>query len=187
VTCTAALPGGVLLRPLEDGDAPALLDAFLRNREHLRRSDPVRPESFWTLGGQRKRLDSILKKQAEGGMLACAMQRDGVVVGCATLNTIVLGALCGATLGYWVDTAEVGRGLASAAVAALCTIADQDLRLHRIEASTNPANIASQRVLSKNRFEPFGIAHKHLHINGRWQDSQLFQRILNDRPPPSSG
>ncbi|WP_319458904.1 GNAT family protein [Micromonospora sp. RTP1Z1] len=178
-----SLPGGVILRPLDFGDAPALLDAYIRSREHLRPFDPVRPDSFWTLAGQQSRLDTMMQQQKEGRLLACAMLRDGRVLGCATLNTIVFGPFCSASLGYWVEPAEVGRGLASAAVAALCRIADEELGLHRIEASTSPLNLASQRVLAKNGFEQWGTARKYLHINGRWQDSHLFQRILNDRPP----
>ncbi|GII57320.1 hypothetical protein Pth03_57090 [Planotetraspora thailandica] len=180
---SASLPGGVLLRPLDVGDARALLDAYIRSREHLHPFDPVRPDSFWTLAGQQSRLDEMVQQMKEGRLLACAMLRDGRVLGCATLNTIVLGPSCSANLGYWVEPAEVGRGLASAAVAALCQIADQELGLHRIQASTSPSNVASQRVLVKNGFEQWGTAPKYLHINGRWQDSYLFQRILNDRPP----
>ena len=183
MTGSASLPGGVLLRPLDAGDAPALLDAYIRSREHLRPFDPARPDSFWTLAGQQSRLDEMVQQMKMGRLLACAMLRDGRVLGCATLNTIVLGPFCSADLGYWVDPAEVGRGLASAAVAALCQIADQELGLHRIQASTNPLNVASQRVLTKNGFEQWGTAPRYLHINGRWQDSCLFQRILNDRPP----
>lgn len=180
---SAVLPGGVLLRPLNSGDAPALLDAYVRNREHLRPFDPERPDSFWTLDGQRRRLDSLMQQQEEGTLLACAMQRGDLVVGCASLNTIAFGPLCSANLGYWVDVAEVGRGLASAAVGALCRFADRDLGLHRVQASTNRANVASQRVLTKNGFEQFGTARNYLYINGRWQDSHLFERILNGRPP----
>lgn len=180
---SASLPGDVLLRPLEVGDAPALLDAYIRSRDHLRPFDPVRPDSFWTLAGQQSRLDGMVRQMTEGGLLACAMLRDGRVLGCATLNAIVFGPFCSAGLGYWVDPAEVGRGLASAAVAALCRIADQELGLHRIQASTSRLNLASQRVLAKNGFEQCGTAPKYLHVNGGWQDSHLFQRILNDRPP----
>ena len=180
---SVSLPGGVLLRPLVAGDAAALLDAYLHSREHLLPFEPVRPASFWTLAGQQARLDTMVQQMAQGGQLACAMLRDGRVLGCATLNTIVLGPFCSANLGYWVVHSEVGRGLASAAVAALCRIADQQIGLHRIQASTSPDNVASQRVLAKNGFDQFGTAPHYLHINGRWQDSHLFQRILNDRPP----
>lgn len=182
---SAMLPGEVVLRPLRSGDAPALLDAYLRNREHLRPYDPARPDSFWTLDGQRERLDSLLERQAAGTLLACLMRRDDRVVGWATLTAIEFGPLCGATLGYWVDAAEIGRGLASAAVAALCRIADRELGLHRLQASTNRANVASRRVLAKNGFARFGTARNYIYVNDGWQDSDLFERILNDRPPTS--
>ncbi|WP_326554248.1 GNAT family N-acetyltransferase [Micromonospora sp. NBC_01813] len=180
---SVSLPGGVLLRPMVVGDAAALLDAYLSSREHLRPFEPVRPASFWTLAGQQARLDTMVAETAQGRQLACVMLRDGRVLGCATLNTIVRGPFCSADLGYWVVHSEVGRGLASAAAAALCRIADQEMGLHRIQASTNPDNLASQRVLAKNGFEQFGTARNYLHINGRWRDAHLFQRILNDRPP----
>ncbi|GAA1364181.1 ribosomal protein S5-alanine N-acetyltransferase [Catellatospora chokoriensis] len=182
---SAVLPGGVRLRPLDSGDASALLDAYVRNREHFRPFDPERPESFWTLDGQRTRLDSLLRQQEEGTLLAYAMQRDDLVVGGASLNTIAFGPLCSANLGYWVDVAEAGRGLASAAVDVLCGIADRDLGLHRVQATTSRANVASQRVLTKNGFEQYGTARDYIYINGEWQDSFLFERILNSRPPTS--
>ncbi|HLL66667.1 MAG TPA: GNAT family protein [Micromonosporaceae bacterium] len=179
----AELPGGVILRCLEGGDAPALLDAYLRNRDHLHPFDPVRPDSFWTLDGQRERLGSLLRQHSEGTLFACALQRGDQIVGCASLHGIVFGPMCSTSLGYWVDAGEVGKGLASATVATLCRIADQDLGLHRVEASTDHKNLASQRVLTKNGLHHFGTAHDYVYLNGMWQDSMLFQRVLNDRPP----
>jgi ribosomal-protein-alanine N-acetyltransferase len=176
------LPGGAVLRAFEPGDAPALLDSYLRNREHLRRYDPVRPDAFYTLAGQQRRLDSILQQQQAGTLLGTAMLRDGEVLGTAMLNTIVRGAACTASLGYWVAADALRQGLASATVAALCKLSDQELDLHRLSASTHPTNVASQRVLAKNGFEKFGFAPRYLHINGAWSDAILFQRILNDRP-----
>jgi [ribosomal protein S5]-alanine N-acetyltransferase len=181
----AAVPlaDGVLLRPLTVDDAAALLDAYLRSRDHLLPFEPVRPASFWTLAGQRARLETMVLQMAQGRQLACVMLRDGGVLGCATLNEIVLGPFRSASLGYWVAPTETGRGLATRAVAALCRVADQEIGLHRIQASTNLGNVASQRVLTKSGFERFGTARDYLHINGRWQDAHLYQRILNDRPP----
>jgi ribosomal-protein-alanine N-acetyltransferase len=141
------LPGGAVLRPLAAGDARELLDAYLRNREHLAPFEPIRPESFYTLEGQQARLDQFVRQAADGDMLSCGMFRDARLLGCSTLREIVHGPVCGASLGYWVDAGSVRKGLASAAVAALCRIADEELGLHRIEAGTAPANIASQSVL----------------------------------------
>jgi ribosomal-protein-alanine N-acetyltransferase len=176
------LPGGAILRPLETGDAPALLEAYLRNRAHLRRFDPARPDDFWTLAGQTSRLNLQLEQQQAGTLLATAIFRDGQILGCGTLNTIVRGVLCSTSLGYWVDAEMLRQGLASATVDALCRVADQELGLHRVSASTALTNLASQGVLAKNGFEKYGLAPRYLYINGSWQDSLLFQRILNDRP-----
>jgi ribosomal-protein-alanine N-acetyltransferase len=173
-----------VLRPLTAGDAQALLDAYVRNRAHLAPFEPTRPESFYTLEGQQARLDKLLQQERDGELLPCGMFRDGRLLGCSTLREITHGPVCGASLGYWVDAGSVRQGLAGGAVAALCRIADEELGLHRIEAGTAPANIASQSVLKRNGFEQFGYAHKRLFIAGRWGDAILFEKILNDRPPP---
>ena len=179
------LPAGVVLRQLADGDAAALAEAYQRNRDHLAPYEPARPDSFFTVAGQRARLNGLLRQAEEGQALPCALVRDGRVLGCATLREIVRGPVCEASLGYWVDAGSLRQGLAAAAVAALCRIADEELRLHRLEAGTAPGNLASQKVLGKNGFDQFGYAHQHLFVGGRWTDATLFEKVLNDRPPPS--
>ena len=52
------LPDGYSFRPLVLDDAPALAAAYVRNREHLGRWDPVRPESFFTAEGQAAHIGS---------------------------------------------------------------------------------------------------------------------------------
>ncbi|MGI5180214.1 GNAT family N-acetyltransferase [Dactylosporangium sp. CA-152071] len=177
------LPGGATLRPLELTDAAALLDVQERNREHLRRATPMQPDSFWTLDGQRDRLETQVGRNLAGEALGCAIARDGRILGCVTLSGIVRGPFRSTSLGYWIDAAEQGKGLTSAAVAAVCRLADEHLGLHRIEASTNVDNLASQRVLARNGFERIGAARDYLFLDGAWRDSLLFQRILNDRQP----
>lgn len=180
----STLPGGAVLRLLTLDDAPALHAAYLRNRDHLRPFEPVRPDSFWTLAGQRTRLANAVERSRSGAALSCAIFDATRVLGTMTLNTIVRGPFCSASLGYWTDQTETGKGLTTAAVAAMLRIADEQLGLHRIDASTVISNLASQRVLVKNGFERYGTATNYLHIDGRWSDSHLYQRILNDRPPP---
>jgi ribosomal-protein-alanine N-acetyltransferase len=52
-----------------------------------------------------------------------------------------------------------------------------ELGLHRLEAGTLPDNFGSQRVLEKNGFERFGLAHRFLLIAGEWRDHVLFERV----------
>ncbi|MDP4509613.1 GNAT family N-acetyltransferase [Nonomuraea turcica] len=172
----------VVLRLATKQDAEAMLRAYVRNRDHLRPWEPRRPEEFFTLRGQARRLEDVLEQQAAGRTVPWVLADGDEIVGRMTLNTIVRGPWLSADLGYWMDARYTGRGLASRAVVEVCRMADQDLGLHRIAAATVLHNAASQRVLLKCGFEPYGLAPRYLEIDGKWQDHRLFQRILNDRP-----
>ncbi len=106
---------------------------------------------------------------------------DSQVVGRVSLNNIVMGVFRNTAVGYWLDGDHQGRGLATEAVNFSCLEAAR-LGLHRVEACTLVHNTASQKVLLRCGFEPFGLAPRYLHIVGQWQDHQLFQRILHDDP-----
>lgn len=178
------LAPGVLLRPLAAGDAGALALAYTRNRDHLRPWEPRRDEAFFTEEGQAARVGELLAMRGAGRVAPWVVtdEQDGIV-GVVNLNNIVQGAWHSCNLGYWIAAGHAGRGLATAAVTAVCRAADERLGLHRIEAGTVTANAASQRVLAKCGFELIGHARQYLHIDGEWRDHVLFQRILNDRQP----
>jgi [ribosomal protein S5]-alanine N-acetyltransferase len=178
---TEVVPG-VLLRPATLKDAAGLSDAYIRNREHVRRWDPRRPDGFWTENGQRQRLRGMLDAQEDGRALATVLVVDGRIAGVVNLTGIAMGPFLSAGMGYWVDAEQGGRGIATAAVQAVCRIADEVLGLHRIQADTLLENVPSQRVLAKCGFERIGMAPSYLHIDGEWKDLYLHQLILNDRP-----
>ncbi len=175
---------GVTLRLPTPADADALCAAYLDNREHLRPWEPRRPESFFTVAGQRERITGLLRLYSEGAAVPLVLQAaDGRIAGAVTLTGIVRGPFRSSSLGYWVAADQQNRGLATAAGERVCRIARDTVGLHRIEASTLLANTGSQRVLTKSGFEAIGLAPKYLHIDGQWRDCRLFQRILHDRDP----
>ncbi|MCU7826322.1 GNAT family N-acetyltransferase [Kitasatospora sp. DSM 101779] len=183
ITFSAPVAGDVLMRPAVPEDAEALSRAMIRNREHLHPWDPPRDEHWFTVAGQRARLHDQLV-QAETGRLAPWVLASGdEIVGGVTLSNIMRLHLCSANLGYWVDAAQGGRGLASAATLLGCRAADTELGLHRLEAGAAAANLASQRVLEKCGFERIGTARGLLFLDGAWRDHVLYQKLLNDRPP----
>ncbi|MFG3441255.1 GNAT family N-acetyltransferase [Nonomuraea sp. NPDC047897] len=179
------LGGGVVMRLVAEGDAQALTDAYARNREHLRRWEPRRPEEFFTLTGQTERVLLQLEQHAEGRLMPWVLADGDRVVGCLNLSNIVYGPFRSGNLGYWMDAGYTGRGLATRATLQACREADERLGLHRVEAGTLLDNAASQRVLVKAGFQPIGVAPRYLAIAGEWRDHRLFQRVLNDRPPGS--
>jgi [ribosomal protein S5]-alanine N-acetyltransferase len=177
-----SLTDDVVLRPATQRDAAALLRAYTRNRDHLKRWEPRRREEFYTLAGQEHRLKDVLEQMRAGRALPWVLSDGKEIVGRVTLNSIVRGPFLSADVGYWIDVGHGGRGLTTKAVLEVCRMADQDLGLHRLAASTLLDNVASQHVLLKAGFEPIGVAPRYLEIDGKWQDQRLFQRILNDRP-----
>ena len=73
--------------------------------------------------------------------------------------------------------ADNGRGVATAAVAAIARLAFGEWGLHRIEAGTLLHNTGSQRVLERNGFVRYGMAPEYLNICGRWQDCAMYQVV----------
>lgn len=174
------LSGGLLLRVRREEDAAALAAAYARNRAHLAPWDPTRPEDFFTEEGQLVRTRELLALRAMDTALPLVLMDDGEVAGGMDLSDIIRGAFQSAMVGYWLDRAHTGRGLASEALTAVVETARDDYRLHRIQAATLLANHASQSVLTRVGFERIGVAPAYLKIAGRWQDHVLFQRILHD-------
>ncbi|MFJ4774775.1 GNAT family N-acetyltransferase [Streptomyces sp. NPDC088762] len=178
---------GVEMRGIALDDAAALAEGFARNRAYMAPCEPVRPEAYYTERGQRARIGGLLAER-DGGRLVpyvFAETATGAIIGAINLGSIERGPLCSGGVGYWVDQAWHGKGLATAAVEEVCRVARDELGLHRVEAGTLLDNAASQRVLTKAGFEPFGVAPRYLHVNGAWRDHRLFQRLLHDSPPPA--
>ncbi|GAA2804853.1 GNAT family N-acetyltransferase [Kribbella solani] len=164
-------------------DAAALADAQVRSREHLRQWEPVRTEHWFTTDGQLERLVYQLDRYQTGHAVPWVLAEGARIVGAITLSDLVPGPFRSASLGYWLAPDALGRGLATLAVEAVASVADSELKLHRIEASTLTGNAASQRVLERTGFQQIGMAPTYLHIDGYWQDCNLYQRILNSREP----
>jgi ribosomal-protein-alanine N-acetyltransferase len=153
-------------------DADELAALLVENRPFLAPFEPDRNERFYTVEGQRERLERDDKH-------AFAILDADRIAGTVALSNVARGPHDSANLGYWVAEPFNGRGLATDAVRELIPIAFDELGLHRLEAGTLVDNVASQRVLEKNGFEQVGIARGYLHIRGEWRDHVLFQLLAD--------
>ena len=161
-----------MIRSLTAGDAGELTALLIENRAFLAPFEPERDERFYTVEGQRERLE-------REGKHDFAILDEERIAGTLQLSNVVRGPLQSANLGYWVAEPLNGRGLATQAVGELIPIAFAEFGLHRIEAGTLVDNVASQRVLEKNGFERIGLARGYLHIGGAWRDHVLFQLLAD--------
>jgi ribosomal-protein-alanine N-acetyltransferase len=161
-----------VIRLLTPADSEEIAALYVANRDFLAPFEPDRTDEFFTAAFQRKRIDNAGDDHWRWGVM------DGDrIAGMIVLADVLRGALQVGNVGYWVDRAHNGRGLATAAVADVVSFAFGEGELHRLEAGTLVDNRASQRVLEKNGFERFGLARKLLQINGEWRDHVLFERI----------
>ncbi|WP_433335247.1 GNAT family N-acetyltransferase [Spirillospora sp. CA-294931] len=180
---TAVSPWGVArgvrvaLRPVRVEDAETLAELSRDNRDHLRPWEPEREEAYYTVRGQRENLYGLVSALALGEMWPGVILVDGEVAGRITLNNILRGPLQSCFVGYWVARSRTGRGVASEAVRQALDVAFGELGLHRVEAFTRVDNHASQRVLARNGFTVVGVARRHIHVDGRWHDERLFERL----------
>jgi ribosomal-protein-alanine N-acetyltransferase len=164
----------VRIRPLELADAPALLAVRLRNRAFLAPWEPLRDERWFRLGTQEEHVRAALRERDEGRALPFAIEVDGTLVGGVNLNVIVRGVFDNAYLGYWLDEAHGGRGIATEAVRQAVSHAFGPGGLHRVQAAVIPRNAASLRLLEKLGFRLEGYAERYLRINGVWEDHRIF-------------
>jgi [ribosomal protein S5]-alanine N-acetyltransferase len=161
-------------------DASVLAQLLRLNRDFLAPWEPLRGSDYFTEEGQRIAIQNALREYQEGRNLPLVIvDGGGRVVGRITLNNIVRGAFQSCSVGYWVSEAAGGRGVATAALKQVISVAFGELGLHRIQAETLPHNVASQKVLERNGFVSIGMAPAYLKIAGRWQDFILYQ-LIND-------
>jgi ribosomal-protein-alanine N-acetyltransferase len=156
-------------------DAEELAALYLANREFLAPFEPVRQPGFFTAETQRERI----AVRAADGFHQFAILDGDAIAGTINVFHIVREALQSGTIGYWVDEARNGRGLATTAVEYVVAYMFRELDLHRAEAATLVDNVASQRVLEKAGFERIGLAPRYLRINDVWRDFLLFQRLAD--------
>ncbi len=85
-------------------------------------------------------------------------------------------------IGYMLLPEYCSKGIATEAVASICSVAFSELALRRISAVVFTENIASVRVLQKNGFEIEGTMRRAAKKNGRLYDLTLFGRVLMPCP-----
>jgi ribosomal-protein-alanine N-acetyltransferase len=169
-----------MTRLIEVDDAQPLAELVQLNRDFLAPWEPIRPDDYFTVEGQRRVIEEVLWEYDRQVTLPHVILENGELVGRVTLSNIVRGAFQSCNLGYWVGSAHNGRGVGTSAVREMIRVAFVELGLHRIEAGTLLENIGSQRVLERNGFVRFGTAPGYLNIAGRWQDHAMYQ-LLNPR------
>ena len=167
------------LRPLaaSDQDEFVALARASVGLHHPWYTMPTTPEDF------RAYLARFSQPSTEG-FLVCV--RDGeALAGLVTIDSIIRGRFQSASLSYAAFTPAAGRGYMSEGLALVVRHAFTELRLHRLEASIQPANHASLRLVRRQGFRREGYSPGMLFVDGAWWDHERWAiiREMTALPP----
>lgn len=162
--------------------AEQLLELRHHNRDYLKKYDPVRPESYWTLEVQQQMLINGEQNAEAGNGYAFGMFELDTeqLVGRIEISGVARGPFQNGNIGYFVDMDHHGKGYASFAVRQCIQFAFTEAQLHRLQAGVMPWNTPSLRVLEKSGFRREGLAERYLHINNNWEDHVLYAITIED-------
>jgi ribosomal-protein-alanine N-acetyltransferase len=176
---------GIYLRPGEMHDFDPWAGLRERSRIFLTPWEPTWPGDDLTRAAFRRRLRRNQQEiENDEAYPFLVFREDHTLLGGLTLGQVRRGVVQAATLGYWVGAPYAGKGFMSRAVRAVIGFAFATLRLHRIEASCLPHNVASIKLLERVGFTREGFARAYLRINGIWQDHLLYALLETDSLPP---
>lgn len=143
--------GLVLLRPWSREDVPAIVAAC--QDPAIARVSPVIPFPYaksdaltWLESQEPMRL------AGEGFDLAVVHRESGSVLAAIGLGSVST-KLCSASIGYWLAAEARGHGYMTTATRVLARWAFDTLGLARLELTTDPDNVASQRVAERCGFQ----------------------------------
>lgn len=166
--------GVVTLRRFDPGDDARIVEAC--SDPETARFIPLVPAPYTQSDAEAyRRLADELR--AEGGRipLAVADAETDVLVGSIELRLGEVGSI-----GYWVHPEARGRGLATRALVLLSRWALAEGGVERLELTTHPENVASQRVAEKAGFVREGTLRSHIRLREGRRDSVLFSLLPSD-------
>jgi ribosomal-protein-alanine N-acetyltransferase len=105
---------------------------------------------------------------------------EGMLIGAVGAEDFPLGESHRAEVGFWLARDYRRRGITTAALSVFVSYAFEQLGVVRLTAHTLDFNIASARVLEKNRFRPEGLLRKHTRIRNELFDTVAYGLLKED-------
>ncbi|MFJ4825418.1 GNAT family N-acetyltransferase [Streptomyces bacillaris] len=170
-------PGGLEIRPWEDGDAPDFLAAYRDDeirRWHTRRPSTETQVHGWFAACRRD-------WQREKGAHWAVARGGGSVLGRIALRGFDFDDGV-ADVAYWVVPGARGTGVASGALTVLTTWALREIGFHRLELDHSTRNAASCGVVTKCGYLLEGTKRSAAVHDGGRHDMHLHARVRDEGP-----
>ena len=105
---------------------------------------------------------------------------DDAIVGVINFSEIIRGAFHSGYVGYYAFVPYAGDGYMAEGFALALDYAFRGMKLHRIEANVQPANIRSLALVERLSFAREGYSRRYVKIAGRWRDHVRFAMLAED-------
>ena len=115
---------------------------------------------------------AMLDGPTRGEWIQIAVDHEGALAGDVAVGLSADGDT--ATIGYTLSPAHQGRGLATEAVGAVVDRLFAELGVHRVEASLDPRNVASARVVETIGFDYEGTSVSSVRHGDEWTDDARY-------------
>lgn len=167
------------MRLLRESDAEELYTLARRNHAHLH------PWMAWVPddGVKRSAIANFLREAENEAMEQTAYQTavvsDGKIIGTAGFHEIDWENRL-AHIGYWLDESHAGKGIMTAAVAALITYGFAALELNRIEIRCSSKNERSAGIARRLGFTLEGTLRQAYRVRDTYTDDHVFAMLADE-------
>ena len=163
----------ITLQKLQESDGAALIAANLASRAlHHPWVAPCTDQAGFDAWRARMSVPANLS-------LVARETTTGHIAGVINLSQIIHGNFCSAYLAFYAMAGPEGRGLMTQALTQATAHAFSALRLHRLEANIQPANVKSLALVRRAGFQREGFSPRYLQIAGVWRDHERWALLAD--------
>ncbi len=169
---------GFLLRQQTTDDIPALFE--MRSNPDVMRFVP-RPIAKTMADAEAvyNMMDSLWQKNEAINWAISRVENPSIYLGLIGLFSI-MAEDHKTEIGYMLPPQYWGQGIASAVLPKVMYFAFDELKFHRLEATIDPENHASRRILEKNGFIQEAHLRQNLLFQGQFLDAVIFGKLRLD-------
>ena len=171
----------MIIRQVQQRDAQALSQYYLKNRQHFRPWEPRTSVAYHHVSEWESRLrERVTEQENKKAAYFIAFEDTDKIIGHCTLSQICYGSFMACYMGYAISRACEGRGMMDRICRHAIEHAFIDLGLHRIMANYMPHNNRSAKLLKRLGFVIEGKADNYLKIDGAWEN-HILTSLTNTR------
>lgn len=168
----------LMIRPIEKGDAPEILELILTNEAHLKHWLPWVKKPI-TIHTMLSFIEMAERKKAVNEGFEWVILYKSQICGLVGLHHIDWNNRK-TSIGYWLAEAYEGKGLVTRSVEAIVKMIFENLKLNRIEIFCAERNIRSRAIPERLLFRIEGVLREAEWLYDHYVDHVVYGMLRSD-------